>query len=87
MEPKNHTVTVLNRYGVTVRASVVQVKDLGGGRAECNIETNFHLEDSYDFPATYSAGSREAKGVYGINAKTWTASQTFIYYGVFHRTG
>lgn len=83
--PTNHTVTVLNRYGNKVTTSVIHVKDLGSGKAECNIETNFHLEESYDFPATYSTGSREAKGVYRISAKTWTPSQNFIYYGIFTR--
>jgi hypothetical protein len=84
-EPTNHTVTVLNRYGNTITAPVVHVKDLGGGRADVHIETNYHIAELYDYPATYSTPSREAKGYYHVSAKVFTAEQTYIYMGIFTR--
>jgi len=38
-----HTVIVTNQFGVTISAPIVYVKDLGGGRAEVHVETNYHM--------------------------------------------
>jgi hypothetical protein len=35
--PANHTVTVLNRFGVTITAPVAYVKPQGSGKAEVHI--------------------------------------------------
>jgi hypothetical protein len=32
----------------------VRVKDLGGGQAEVDVETNYYIESDYDHPASMS---------------------------------
>jgi hypothetical protein len=83
--PANHRVSILNRFGNTITAPVVYVKDLGSGKAEVRVETTYHIEDSYDLPATYTVPGKEARGHYRVSAKVFTAAQTYIYIGVFTR--
>jgi hypothetical protein len=83
--PTNHTVVIHTRFGTIITAPVVLVEDLGGGRAKVNVETNYHVEDDFDHPATYAAGSNEAQGTYRVSAKVFTPTLTYIYMGVFTR--
>jgi hypothetical protein len=82
-EPTNHTVT--NRYGNTIIAPVVYAKDLGGGRAEVHIETNYHIEEGYDHPAVYTVRGNQAQGRYVATAREFSARQSYIYQGEFTR--
>jgi hypothetical protein len=72
--PANHTVTVTNRYGNTITAPVVYVKDLGGGRAEVHVETNFYLEEGYDHKATYTVRGKQVQGRYVVSSKEFVAT-------------
>ena len=83
--PTNHTVTITNRFANIITAPVVYVQDMGSGKAEVRIESNFFIDIGYDYPATYSTGSHEAKGHYRVSAKSFTATQTYIYMGIFTR--
>ena len=78
-EPINHTVTIHTHFGSNVTAPVIYVKDLGGNRALVHLETNFHINDQRDLPATYSTGRKTAEGKYRVNAKVFTSVQTYIY--------
>jgi hypothetical protein len=83
--PTNHTVSVLNRFGITITAPVVYVKDLGAGKAEVHVETNFHIEIGQVRPATYATPGREAKGTFVANSNEFTERLTYIYTGTFER--
>ncbi len=61
--PTNHRVSILNRFGNTITAPVVHVKDLGSGKAEVRVETTYHIEDGYDLPATYTVAGKEARAI------------------------
>lgn len=83
--PANHTVILVNRFGVTITVPVAYVKDLGDKRALVHLETATHIDDDRDLRATYSTGSKKAEGKYRVSAKVFTAAQTYIYMGVFTR--
>jgi hypothetical protein len=55
--PQGHTVTLNNRFGITITAQVVQVKDSGSGKAKVNIEAPHYIVVDYDHPATYRTPS------------------------------
>jgi hypothetical protein len=57
-----HHVTVTNRFGNTITAPVVYVKDLGEGRAEVHIETNYPIEMDYNYPAVYTVRDKQGCG-------------------------
>jgi hypothetical protein len=59
--PTNHRIIIVNRFGNTITAPVVYIKDLSSGKAEVHIETNYHVEAGHDYPATYATPSKEAK--------------------------
>jgi len=79
-EPTNHTVTIHAGFASDVTAPVIYVKDLGDNRALVHLETNYHIADGRDHHATYSTGSKQAKGKYRVSA-----AQTYIYMGIFTR--
>lgn len=85
--PTNHRVIINNRFGNTITAPVVHVKDLGSGKAEVRVETTYHIEDGYDLSATYAVPGKEARGHYRVSAKVFTADSSYIYLGIFTRTG
>lgn len=84
--PANHTVAMTNRFGKTFTVPVVHVKDLGGGKAEVNVETNYYIEAGHSQPATYATPKSEAKGAYRVSGKTFTVRMTYIYHGIFVRS-
>jgi hypothetical protein len=80
---------VINRFGNTITAKVVHVKDLGNGQAEVHVETNYYIEIGYGYPATYTTPGHEAKGHYTVTTplkdSKFTERQTYIYKGTFAR--
>jgi hypothetical protein len=87
VQPTNHRISILNRFGNVINASVVRAKDLGNGVAEVDVETNFYIELAHDHPATYATPSSEAKGRYRMHGSEFTERQTYVYKGTFTRAG
>lgn len=83
--PINHHVTITNRAGNVITADVMRVKDLGGGKAEVDVETKYYIEIGYAFPAIYATPGHEATGKYKIIGKEFTERLTYIYKGEFTR--
>lgn len=87
--PSNHQVAITNRYGNVITAPVVYVKDLGEGRADVHIETNYYIEIGYTNPATYTVPGNEARpgGTrrYTVNSNEFTERMNYIYRGIFER--
>lgn len=74
-----HTVTVTNRFGNTISTPVVYVKAVGSGKAEVHVETNYHMDVGYDYPATYTTPSKKTKGRYKVSSSEFTERETYIY--------
>ena len=84
--PTNHTVTLINRFGNSITATVVYLNPLGAGKADVHVETNFYIELGYEHVATYTTPSNEARGRYKAHSKAFTERLTYIYKGTFERT-
>jgi hypothetical protein len=89
--PTTHTVALKNRFGNAITAPVVFIKDLGDGRAEVHLESNFYIEAGHAHPAIYATPGHEAKGRYKVTTplkeSEFTERQTYIYKGTFQRAG
>jgi hypothetical protein len=83
--PTNHTVTVLNRFGVTITGPVTYVKPLDEGLVEVHVESNFYIEIGQPHLATYATPSQETKGTFVATNSEFTERQTYIYKGEFRR--